>query len=269
MRSAGPVPAAPVPIISFAAGARFGAEIVFDALKFDVMPGEFLCILGPSGCGKSTALRLIGGLLAPTAGSVSVGDVPADAAWSRLAFVFQAPRLVPWRNARDNVALGIELRDPAVPKGERRRRAQALLERVGLEADAEKFPGMLSGGERQRVAIARALAVEPEIILMDEPFSALDISTRRRLRQELIELWRQTGKTIVFVTHDIEESLVLADRILVFSHKPARVIETMCISTERPRRLEATPFLAERRLRLHALFPEQQSGAEGAEETIQ
>lgn len=259
----------PVPIISFAAGARFGTETVFDTLRFEVMRGEFLCILGPSGCGKSTALRLIGGLLAPTAGNVTVAGLAADAAWSRIAFVFQAPRLVPWRNARDNVALAMELRQPSVPKHERQARAQALLERVGLGADARKYPSMLSGGERQRVAIARALAVEPEIVLMDEPFSALDISTRRRLRHELIELWRQTGKTIVFVTHDIEEALVLADRILIFSRKPARVIEAMTITAGRPRRIEATQSLMEQRTRLHALFHDHDASAASAEEAMQ
>jgi NitT/TauT family transport system ATP-binding protein len=259
----------PRPIISFAAGARFGAETVFDELRFDVMRGEFLCILGPSGCGKSTALRLIGGLLEPSAGGVAVAGEPAAQAWPHLAFVFQAPRLVHWRNARDNVALAIELRKPEVSKHERRQRAQALLERVGLAADAEKYPRMLSGGERQRVAIARALAVEPEIVLMDEPFSALDVSTRRRLREQLVEIWKQTGKTIVFVTHDIEEALTLADRILVFSGKPAQVIETLNIAAERPRHIDTTPALVEQRARLHSLFQRDETSPTDGRETIQ
>jgi len=254
------------PIITFAAGVHFGAEMVFDDLRFDVARGEFLCILGPSGCGKSTALRLIGGLLPPSAGGVKIAGSRAEDAWQRIAYVFQAPRLVPWRNARDNVALALELRDPTVSKRERRSRAQALLERVGLGADAEKFPRMLSGGERQRVAIARALAVEPEIVLMDEPFSALDLTTRHRLRQELIELWRQTGKTIVFVTHDIDEALALADRILVFSRKPARVLDVITINAPRPRDLEEQGELRAHRTHLHALFHTLGNGAERAEE---
>jgi NitT/TauT family transport system ATP-binding protein len=257
------------PIISFAAGATFGAETVFEALRFDVMRGEFLCILGPSGCGKSTALRLIGGLLPPSTGSVAVAGEPAARAWPHLAFVFQAPRLVPWRNARDNVALAIELRQPTVPRIKRRERAQALLHRVGLGADAEKYPRMLSGGERQRVSIARALAVEPEIVLMDEPFSALDVGTRQRLRHELIELWRQTGKTIVFVTHDIDEALTLADRILVFSRKPAQVIANLTIPADRPRRIEAAPALLEQRAHLHTLFQENETEPNDIRETIQ
>jgi NitT/TauT family transport system ATP-binding protein len=263
------VPSNPRPIISFAAGACFGAETIFEALRFDVMRGEFLCILGPSGCGKSTALRLIGGLLPASAGGVAVAGEPAARAWSHLAYVFQAPRLVPWRNARDNVALAIELRRPDVPKRERRARAQALLDRVGLGADAEKFPRMLSGGERQRVSIARALAVEPEIVLMDEPFSALDVSTRQRLRQELVELWRQTGKTIVFVTHDIDEALALADRILVFSRKPAQVIANLTVAAERPRRIEATPTLMEQRDYLHTLFQRDEMEPNDIRETLQ
>ena len=257
---------APPPIVAFAAGARFGSETVFDDLRFEVERGEFLCILGPSGCGKSTALRLIGGLLAPSAGGVSIDGRPAEESWQRLAFVFQAPRLVPWRNARDNVALALELRDPAVSKTERQARAQRLLERMGLAADARKFPRMLSGGERQRVALARALAVEPEIVLMDEPFSALDINTRQRLRQELIELWREARKTIVFVTHDIDEALVLADRILVFSGKPTRVLDVLDIEAPRPRRIEDLPELGAQRVRLHTLFRSLGDGAIAASE---
>jgi NitT/TauT family transport system ATP-binding protein len=261
------VNAAP-PIVAFAAAARFGSEIVFDDLRFEVERGEFLCILGPSGCGKSTALRLIGGLLAPSAGGVSIDGRPAEENWRRLAYVFQAPRLVPWRDARDNVALALELRDPSIGKAERRERADKLLARVGLGADARKFPRMLSGGERQRVAIARALAVEPEIILMDEPFSALDVNTRQRLRQELIELWRETRKTIVFVTHDIDEALVLADRILVFSGKPARVLDVLAIDAPRPRRVEDVPELGAHRARLHALFRTLGNGAPSASEEL-
>jgi NitT/TauT family transport system ATP-binding protein len=240
--------------IVFDASAAFGRESVFEGLRFDVHRGEFLCILGPSGCGKSTALRMIGGLLPASAGRVTVGGEDAALAWRRIAFVFQAPRLVGWRNARDNVALAMELRDPSIPKATRLERSDALLQRVGLARDAHKFPAMLSGGERQRVAIARALSVDPEIVLMDEPFSALDVNTRRRLRLELVELWRATGKTIIFVTHDIEEALTLADRILVFSAKPTNIMNEITIVEGRPRDLEASAVLAAHRALLISAF---------------
>jgi len=226
---------------------------IYDALGFTVSPGEFLCILGPSGCGKSTCLRLIGGLLPAQGGRIFVdGLAPADA-WDRIAYVFQAPRLVPWRTALGNVMLALELRFGGGAKREREERCRVLLDLVGLARDAEKYPRMLSGGERQRVAIARALAVDPKIVLMDEPFAALDLNTRRRLQK--------TGKTIVFVTHDIDEALVLADRVLLMSNKPTQVIETIAIDNPRPRDIDATPALRAHRERLHRLFRELEPAA--------
>jgi NitT/TauT family transport system ATP-binding protein len=239
-------------------------ERIYDALNFAVSSGEFLCILGPSGCGKSTCLRLIGGLLSANRGRVEVeGRTPSEA-WDKIAYVFQAPRLVPWRTAVGNVMLAMELRFGRRGKREREERCRALLDLVGLAKDADKFPRMLSGGERQRVAIARALAVEPKIVLMDEPFAALDLNTRRRLRSEVIAVWEKTGKTIVFVTHDIDEALVLADRIILMSNKPTRVIEAIPIANARPRNIDATPELRSHRDRLHRLFRELEPDAETA-----
>lgn len=216
-------------------GLDFGEEQIYDRLSFEVREGEFICILGPSGCGKSTLLRIIGGLLDLDLGRVTVaGRAPRDA-WAEIAFVFQSPRLVPWRSALDNVLLGSELRF-GNRHGERHRaHAIELLRLVGLAADAGKFPSMLSGGERQRVAIARALAVEPKIVLMDEPFSALDPNMRLRMRIEMERIWLTTGKTVVFVTHDIDEALQLADRTVVLSNKPTRVLEIIELHTARPR----------------------------------
>jgi NitT/TauT family transport system ATP-binding protein len=213
----------------------FGGEQIYDRLSFDVRRGEFVCILGPSGCGKSTSLRIIGGLLDVNAGRVTVDRRAPQDAWSDLAFVFQSPRLAPWRSALDNVLLGSQLRFGAGDKEQRKARAAALLGLVGLAGDAHKFPSMLSGGERQRVAIARALAVDPKIILMDEPFSALDPNMRARMRVEMERIWLETGKTVVFVTHDIDEALQLADRIVVLSNKPTRVLEIIDLKTPRPR----------------------------------
>ena len=235
-------------------GLRLGGMQIYEEITFDVSPGEFLCLLGPSGCGKSTALRLMGDLLPVQDGRISIsGRNPAEAV-DRLAYVFQQPRLLPWRNALSNAAFGIEMREPAVSKADRESRARQQLERVGLGADMHKMPLMLSGGERQRVAIARALALDPEIILMDEPFSALDPSTRHRLRNQMIELWQKSGRTIIFVTHDMDEALYLADRIVVFSAKPARVAEIIEVTEPRPRDVLRDPALLERRDRLLKLF---------------
>ncbi len=230
-----------------------GGEPIYDRLSFDVRPGEFLCILGPSGCGKSTSLRLIGGLLPAGGGTIVVDGRPPAEAWSDIAFVFQSPRLVPWRTALGNVMLGGDLRFGRTGRAGRRTRALALLDLVGLARDAGKYPIMLSGGERQRVAIARALAVDPKIVLMDEPFSALDPNTRARMRSEVERIWQTTGKTVVLVTHDIDEALALADRIVLLSGKPTRVLETIAPPAPRPRNL-ADPALAPLRARLLSLF---------------
>ncbi len=233
---------------------ELGGEAIYASLDFHVRDGEFLCILGPSGCGKSTALRLIGDLLKVDDGRVEVFGQPPGEAWPHLAYVFQSPRLVPWRDAVGNVVLGMQLRFGGMAKRDMEARARELLDLVGLGADLGKYPRALSGGERQRVAIARALSVEPRIVLMDEPFSALDLNTRRRMRSGIVSIWQRTGKTIVFVTHDVDEALVLADRILLFSGKPTRVLETIEIAEPRPRDLDTSPALRAHRERLHARF---------------
>lgn len=224
------------PLIAFQnVGLSLGGVQIYQGLEFDVAPGEFVCLLGPSGCGKSTALRLIGDLLSGYTGTVRVDGKLPEAAWQEIAYVFQSPRLLPWKDALDNAAFGLEMRRPDMSVAERRERAAAQLTRVGLGADMKKSPAMLSGGERQRVAIARALALEPRIILMDEPFSALDPNTRRRLRRQIVDLWEGSGRTIVFVTHDIDEALELADRIIVLETKPARVASVVTPAVPRPR----------------------------------
>jgi NitT/TauT family transport system ATP-binding protein len=225
----------------------FGPEVIYDRLSFSVIDSEFLCILGPSGCGKSTLLRVVGDLLGVDTGSVMVANAPASAAWQDIAYVFQSPRLLPWRNAEQNVVLGQQLRFAGQRRqAEMRQKAAALLDLVGLGRDSHKFPAMLSGGERQRVSIARALAVDPRIVLMDEPFSALDPNTRRRMRAEIIDIWQRTGKTIVFVTHEIDEALELADRIVVLSAKPTRMLRTLELNMARPRDLNGAAARAAR-----------------------
>jgi NitT/TauT family transport system ATP-binding protein len=214
----------------------FGRERVLSDINFSIASGEFACVVGPSGCGKSTILRIIGNLLPEYTGEVRVGNAkPADA-WPRLGYVFQSPRLVPWRVAWRNVRLGMELRlGRSVPKAKLDQRAKSALGLVGLGNDMEKFPSVMSGGERQRVSIARALAVDPDVILMDEPLSAVDAYTKLRLRDEIVRIWRETGKTILFVTHDVDEAIYLADRIIVLSAKPTRVIGNYILKPDRPR----------------------------------
>jgi NitT/TauT family transport system ATP-binding protein len=233
---------------------RFGASPVLDGVSFAVLEGEFLCLLGPSGCGKSSLLRVIGGLMPASGGMVRVLGGQPEERWRRLAFVFQNPRLVQWRTALENVMLGMELRMDGGAPPDADRRAYRYLEMVGLGNDIGKYPGMLSGGERQRVALARALAVEPDIVLMDEPFSALDITTRERLRDEVIQLWRSTRKTVVFVTHDLDEALYLADRVIILSDKPTRVLRMIEVPMPRPRDLYHDPEIGRIRGEMRHLF---------------
>lgn len=235
----------------------FGAEKVLDDVSFTVQRGEFLCLLGASGCGKSTTLRIIGDLIESYQGMVRVEGGHPKEMWNKISYVFQSPRLVPWRNAVENVMLGMELRYDEMSRSRMREVALKYLEIAGLSRDIHKYPIMLSGGEKQRVALARALAVDPEIVLMDEPFSGLDVQTRERLRDEVISIWKRTEKTIIFVTHDIEEALYLAQRIVVFSRKPTRILRTIPVSAPRPRNLVGDPEIERLKQEIRAMFLDQ------------
>jgi NitT/TauT family transport system ATP-binding protein len=193
---------------------------IFRHLNLEIEEGEFICVLGPSGTGKSTLLRVVAGLLPPSEGEVQLLPRP-DGRPRRIGFVFQDARLLPWRSALDNVAFGLEAL--SLPRGERAARATARLAQVGLKGLERRWPHQLSGGQRQRVSLARALAIEPDLLLMDEPFAALDAITRREMQDELVRLWQASGATVLFVTHDVEEARYLADRIVVLEGSPARV----------------------------------------------
>lgn len=195
---------------------RFGDRAVLDGLSFDVEEGELLCILGPSGSGKTTLLRVLGGLAVPDSGSVRIGGRTPARAWTSSAFVFQSARLVPWRTVRANVRFAPELRFGRVDE----QAVDAYIALVGLTEQADRYPALLSGGERQRVALARALAVEPAIMYVDEPFNALDMAARVRIREELREIWRRRGRTILFVTHDVEEAEALGTRCITLARPP-------------------------------------------------
>ncbi len=208
-----------------------------DGLSLDVAPGEVVALIGPNGCGKSTLLRVLSGLLMPDRGGVTIDGQAVTGPDPRVGFVFQEPRLLAWRSAEDNVGFPLEL--AGRPAADRHARATELLGLVGAADVAAAKPKTLSGGTRQRVAIARALALDPEVLLLDEPFSALDALTRERLNGELQDLWARLGTTIVLVTHSIPEAVFLADRVVVLSPRPGRVVAEVPIDLPRPRRLEA------------------------------
>jgi NitT/TauT family transport system ATP-binding protein len=229
-----------VPEIELAdVGMRYPSDasevIALQNVSLDIAKGEFVSLLGPSGCGKTTLLRLIADLIQPTSGSIQVAGKTAKEA--RLAqkygIVFQNPVLYDWRKVEANITLPLELM--GVKKAKRDKKAAELLELVGLQGFGDKYPWQLSGGMQQRVAIARSLTMEPEILLMDEPFSALDEFTRERLNEELLSIWKQVQNTVVFVTHSISESIFLSDRVFVLSPHPGRLSSVVDIPLPRPR----------------------------------
>ncbi|MCC0806964.1 ABC transporter ATP-binding protein [Methylobacterium sp. W2] len=215
---------------------------------------EFLCVVGPSGCGKSTFVRILAGLETSTSGVVSVEGVPVSGPGADRGMVFQGYTLFPWLSVLRNVAFGLE--ENGTPRREAEREARQWLALIGLEAFADSYPHQLSGGMKQRVAIARALATRPRILLMDEPFSALDTQSRARMQAYLIEIWKKIDITIVFITHDLDEAVHLADRILVLSAHPGEVAELIEVPVPRPRshNQALTPEFRATRTRLDALI---------------
>ncbi len=207
-------------------------------ITLEVQPEEFISLIGPSGCGKSTLLRLIGGLVAPSDGELLVnGKLPQQARIDRdYGMVFQAATLLEWRNVRKNIELPLEIQ--GVPTQERRQKAQAALELVELGGFGDHWPWQLSGGMQQRVAIARALVFQPSLMLMDEPFGALDEFTRERMNMELLHIWRETETTVLFVTHSIPEAIFLSSRVVVMSPRPGRITEIVEVELPRPRNFE-------------------------------
>jgi NitT/TauT family transport system ATP-binding protein len=215
-----------------------GSTIALQNVSLDIMPGEFISLIGPSGCGKSTLLRLIGDLLEPTSGEVTVNGKTAHQARldREYGMVFQAATLLDWRTVRHNVELPLEVMNTA--KNIRTERAREMLRLVELSEFENHYPWQLSGGMQQRVAIARALSFQPSILLMDEPFGALDEMTRDRLNIELLDIWARTHKTIVFVTHSIQEAVYLSNRVVVMSARPGRISHVMPIDLPQPRGAE-------------------------------
>jgi NitT/TauT family transport system ATP-binding protein len=225
-------------------GKRPGEEVhVLERIDLDVGAGEFVCLVGPSGCGKTTLLNIIGGFLAPSRGQVIVEGAAVRGPDPRRIFIFQEGGVFPWLTVHDNIGFGISGKRPA---RERAQIIQHYVEMVGLTGFEKAYPRELSGGMRQRVEIARALAASSAIIYMDEPFGALDYFTRFKMRADTVRLWQQERKTILFVTHDIEEALQLADRVVVFGRRPASIRKVVTVNLPRPRDLSAPEYLRRR-----------------------
>jgi NitT/TauT family transport system ATP-binding protein len=237
--------------------------LAVDDLNLTINRGEFVTIVGSSGCGKTSFLYAIDGLLPIQGGQILVQGQPIDGPGHDRAVVFQEFALLPWRSVLSNIAFGLEIRK--APKAKRLETARSLVDLVGLNGFEDRYPHELSGGMRQRVGIARALAIEPDILLMDEPFGALDAQTRETMQEELLRIWQSTGKTVIFVTHDIDEAIYLADRVVVMKARPGRIREILPVDLPRPRNADMkaeASFVEMRRHLWHLLHDNDQSSAE-------
>jgi NitT/TauT family transport system ATP-binding protein len=243
---------------SFPKQAGDGALKVLNDVSFSLEAGTFACLVGPSGCGKSTLLRIIDGLMPPDSGEIVIAGNRVRAPSLDRGFVFQHFNLLPWRTVMGNVEFGLE--NLGVEKSERRRRAEAIIKLVDLEGFERYYPAQLSGGMQQRVGLARALAIEPSILLMDEPFGSVDDQTRMLLQDELLKIWEKSQKTVIFVTHDIEEALFLGDRIVVMRARPSQISRILEVPFGRPRtdEIRGTPEMG--RLK-QEIWEELRSGA--------
>jgi len=223
-------------------GLAFGSYHAIDGVSFEAAPGQFLALVGPTGCGKSSLLNLVAGLLKPSAGTVRVGGRTLDSVNREAAYMFQSDALLPWKTALENVALGPLLR--GTPRVQAAKNAEFWLERVGLRGLGSRYPSQLSGGQRKRVAMAQALINRPPILLMDESFSALDVQTRALMENELLELWRELKATVLFVTHDLEEAIAMADRVLLLTAGPNATIKgDYKVHLPRPRNVAESRFI--------------------------
>lgn len=224
---------APPAKVEVDASHRYGQLVVHERLKFDVAANEFICICGPSGCGKTTLLDMLAGILKPSQGHILIDGAQADPKQQSISFVFQEPSTFPWLTVRENVATGLKI------KGALRAAIEAkvreIIKIVGLTGFENYYPHQISGGMKQRVAIARAFATDADLILMDEPFVSLDQPTRERMQGEVLDIWRHRKRTVIFVTHNLEEAVFLADRILILSAKPARIVAELPVPLEHPR----------------------------------
>lgn len=219
---------------------RKGDVTALEHVNLEVHDGQFVCLLGPSGCGKTTLLRMIGGLDVPTSGTVSIDGKIVDGPSPKMTMVFQEYSLYPWRTVAENVGFGLEM--TGVPKEERIAEVNKRLALVGLAGFGDSYPYELSGGMRQRAAVARALATDPAVMLMDEPFGALDAQTRNKMQRELLQIWEETKKTVIFVTHSVDEAVYLSDKIVILTPRPGRIYEIYPNPLSRPRDRTSVEF---------------------------
>ncbi len=219
----------------------YGSLMVLDHMKFDVYENEFLCILGPSGCGKTTMANLIAGLLKPSVGSVKLDGELVNPQKHNISYVFQARSCLPWRTVKDNVRIALEIKGISGPIAEEK--IANVLQIVGLQGFADYYPNQISGGMKQRVAIARAFCVEGDLLILDEPFSSLDAQTRYVMQMEVLKICEKMKRTVIFITNNIEESVFLADRLIVLSSVPARIIKEINVKFSKPRNVTHPDFL--------------------------
>ncbi len=224
---------------------RFGDLTVLNSINFSIGQGELVAIVGPTGCGKTTFLNTLSKLMPATSGAILIDGAEADPRRHNISYVFQEPTCLPWRTVRDNVAYGMEIK--GVPREERMKRAQEIMDLVGLASCADLYPNQVSASMMQRIAVSRAFAVGPDLLLMDEPYGQLDVKLRYYLEDELVKLWRTLNSTILFVTHNIEEAVYVAERILVLSNKPTTVKAEVRVDLPRPRSLVDPRFVALRK----------------------
>lgn len=224
---------------------RFKDKLVLEKIDIDIMDGEFVCVVGPSGCGKTTLLRIIAGLEEPSEGNILLEGREINGPSPDRGMIFQEYSLFPWKTVRKNVSFGLEIDN--MPREEINRTVEKYIKMVGLSGFEEHYPNEISGGMKQRVAIARALVKDPFVFLMDEPFGSLDAQTRNMLQDELLSIWEKTQKTIVFVTHSVDEALYIGDRVAVMSANPGRITKIIDVNVERPRERTDLKIMRERK----------------------
>ena len=236
-------------------GMQFGARVVLRDLNLDISDGEFITIVGLSGCGKTTLLNMVAGLLMPTSGAITVDGVPVRGPGPARAVVFQDPALLPWRTVLRNVEMGLEMQRK-YKRTEIRTRALEHIAMVGLSDFADDYPHQLSGGMRQRVNLARALVAQPDVLLMDEPFAALDAHTRETMGEELLRIWQEHRKTVIFITHSADEAIMLSDRIIAMGRPPSGIMADLQVGLPRPRTVDVRglPRFSELGLEIRALL---------------
>lgn len=224
---------------------RFGDLLVLDDISFQIKKGEFVCVVGPTGCGKTTFLNLLTKLMEPTSGKLLIDGEPADPCRHNLAFVFQEPSYYPWKNVEENIRFGLELKKR--PKAEAQKKTQEILQMLGMERFRKSYPKELSVSAAQRIIIGRAFAMEPDLLLMDEPYGQMDLKLRFYLEDEVLRLWREIGTTVVFITHNVEEAVYLSEKILILSNKPATIKEILVNDLPYPRDIASEAFIALRK----------------------